>query len=107
MAATGTRGAVGFPHRAAELLRAGLDPRNRYAAEEISWHGLAVDRGRLANQRSDLVFPSKANAANERLAQQLWAHRDDRFMFLREPGLDVANWRAELAIRCGVILRKV
>jgi transposase len=37
----------------------------------------------------------------------LWAHRDDLFTFLRQPGLDATNWRAELAIRFGVILRKV
>jgi len=37
----------------------------------------------------------------------LWAHRDDLFTFLRQPGLDATNWRAELAIRLGVILRKV
>jgi hypothetical protein len=63
--------------------------------------------GRLENQLSDLIFPPKANAANERLAQHLWAHRDDRFAFLHSPGLDATNWRAELAIRFGVILRKV
>ena len=28
-------------------------------------------------------------------------------MFLRQPGLDATNWRAESAIRFGVILRKV
>src|SRR5262245_57878072 len=37
----------------------------------------------------------------------LWAHRDGLFTFLRQPGLDATNWRAELAIRIGVILRKV
>src|SRR5215467_6635868 len=107
MAATATRGAVCFPRRVAELLRAGLDLRDRQVAGEISQHGLAVASGRLESQLSDLVFPPKANAANERLAQHLWAHRDDLFTFLREPGLDATNWRAELAIRFGVILRKV
>src|SRR5262249_26360793 len=68
---------------------------------------MAVARGRLENQLSDLVFPLKTNAANERLAQHLWAHRGDLFTFLRQPGLDSTNWRAELAIRFGVILRKV
>lgn len=29
---------------------------------------------------------SKTNAANERLAQHLWAHRGDLFTFLRQPG---------------------
>ncbi|HKB38965.1 MAG TPA: IS66 family transposase [Gemmataceae bacterium] len=107
MAATATRGAVCFPRRVAELLRAGLDLRDRHAAGEISRHGLTVARGRLENQLSDLIFPPKTNAANERLAQHLWAHRDQLFTFLREPGLDATNWRAELAIRFGVILRKV
>jgi transposase len=107
MAAAATRGAVRFPRRVAEMLRAGLDLRDRHAAGEVSRHGLAVARGRLENQLTDLVLPLKTNAANERLAQHLWAHRDDLFTFLRRPGLDATNWRAELAIRFGVILRKV
>jgi transposase len=107
MAATATRGAVCFPRRVAELLRNGLDLRDRHAAGEISRHGLAVARGRLENQMSDLIFPPKTNPANERLAQHLWNHRDELFTFLRQPGLDATNWRAELAIRFGVILRKV
>jgi transposase len=50
---------------------------------------------------------SKTDAANERLAQHLWAHRDALLTFLHQPGLDATTWRAELAIRFGVILRKV
>src|SRR4051794_9715612 len=107
MAATATRGAVCFPRRGGELLRAGLYPRDRYAAGEMSRHGLAVARGRLENQLADLIFPLKTNAANERLAQHLWEHRQDLLTFLRQPGLDASNWRAESAIRFGVILRKV
>jgi transposase len=107
MAVAATRGAVCFPRRVGELLRAGLDLRDRHAAGEISQHGLAVARGRLESQLSGLIFPPKTNAANERLAQHLWAHRDDLFTFLRQPGLDATNWRAELAIRFGIILRKV
>ena len=107
MAATATRGAVCFPRRVAELLRTGLNLRDRHAAGDISRHGLAVARGRLENQLADLVFPPKAGTATERLVQHLWTHRDELFTFLRQPGLDATNWRAELAIRLGVILRKV
>jgi transposase len=89
------------------LLRTGLDLRDRYAAGEISRHGLAVARGRLEHQLSNLIFPAKNNAANETLAQHLWNHRHELFTFLRQPGLDATNWRAELAIRFGVTLRKV
>jgi transposase len=41
------------------------------------------------------------------LIGHVWAYRDDLFTFLRQPGLDATNWRAELAIRFGGILRKV
>jgi transposase len=107
MEATATRGAVCFPRRFAELLRAGLDLRDRHAAGEVSRHGLAAARGGLESQLADLVFPTKTNATNERLAQHLWHHRDELFTFLRQPGLDATNWRAKLTIRFGVILRKV
>src|SRR5262245_28401692 len=107
MVATATRGAVCFPRRVAELLRTGLELRDRYAAGEISRHGLAVARGRLEDQLAELIFPLKTNTANERLAQHLWNHRAELFTFLCQPRLDATNWRAELAIRFGVILRKV
>src|SRR5262245_20569450 len=102
-----TRGAVCFPRRVAGLLRAGLDLRDRQAAGEISRHGLAVARGRLENQLTELIFPPKNNAAKEGRAKHLWAHRDARLTVLCLLGLDRPNWRAELAIRFGVILRKV
>jgi hypothetical protein len=51
----------------------------------------------LENQLSDLVFPPKTNVANERLTQHLWAHRDDLFTFLRQPGLDAPNGRSALS----------
>src|SRR5262245_46451518 len=104
---TAVRGAVRFPRRIQDLLQAALDLRDRPAAGEVSRHGLAVARGRLENRLSDLIFPPKTNAANERLAQHLWNHRDQLLTFLGVPGLDATNWRAELAIRFGVILRKV
>jgi transposase len=69
--------------------------------------GRSAGRGRLENKLADLVFPPKTNADSERLTQHLWAHRDDLLTFLRQPGMDATNWRAELAIRFDAILRKV
>jgi transposase len=104
---TATRGAVRFPRRVKDLLQTALDLRDRHGAGQVSDHGLAVARGRLANELADAVFPPKSNPANERLAQHLWNHLEQLLTFLRVPGLDATNWRAELAIRFGVILRKV
>jgi transposase len=105
--ATATRGAVHFPRRIKSLLQAALGLRDRAAAGRVSPHGLAVARGRLANTLTQAIFTPKSNAANERLAKHLWKHRDQLLTFLRVPGLDATNWRAELAMRFGVILRKV
>jgi transposase len=104
---TATRGAVRFPRRVADLLQRGLDLRDRQAAGTIGTHGVAVARGRLEHALARAIFPPKTDAANERLAAHLWKHLTHLFTFLRWPGLDATNWRAELAIRFGVILRKV
>jgi transposase len=37
----------------------------------------------------------------------LYTYYKDLFAFLRQSGLDATNWRAELAIRFWVVLRKV
>jgi hypothetical protein len=100
-------GAVHFPRRVRGLLQGALDLRDRHAAGQVSDHGLAAARGRLANALVKAVFPPKCDPANERLAQRLWGHRGQLFTFLAVPGLNATNRRAELAIRFGVILRKV
>jgi hypothetical protein len=48
MLQSATGGAVRFPRRIKELLQAALDLRDRHAVGQISAHGLAVSRGRLA-----------------------------------------------------------
>ncbi len=61
----------------------------------------------LQHALENAVFPSKTDAANEKLASHLWKHLGEFFTYLRRPGLDATNWRAEQAMRFGVILRKV
>lgn len=104
---TATRGAVRFPRRVAALLRRGLTLRERHEAGAIGDHGLAIARGRLQSLFERAVLPAKSNAANERLARHLWKHVHEFFTFLTVPGLDATNWRAEQAMRFGVILRKL
>ena len=72
---------------------------------------LQTENERLRRQLDEATRAAKRQAApfakGTPAAQHLWNHRDDLFTFLREAGLDATNWRAELAIRFGVILRKV
>lgn len=104
----GCRGAaLAFPRKVKALLKAGLALRDRFVAGEATDHGLAVMAGRLQNQMRALVFPTKTNAANERFATFLYKHLRSLFTFLRYPGVDATNYRAEQAIRPAVVNRKV
>lgn len=107
MIETATRGAVRFPRAVSTVLKKALALRDRFASGSIGQHGLAVARGRLATKLERLVFPTKINAANERLAAFLWKHKLDLFTFLEMPGVAATNWRAEQAIRPAVVNRKV
>lgn len=102
-----TGGAVRFPRQVKELLQDALDLRDRHEASEVSSHGVAVARGRLEKRLDRLLAWTRADAANERLAKHLAKHRDQLFTFLRHPGLDATNWRAEQAIRPAVVNRKI
>jgi transposase len=104
---SGSGGAVRFPRQVARLLQQGLALRDRHAAGTVSDCGRAVARGRLQRALAALVQRPKSNEANERLAQHLWVHSDQWFTFLEVNKLDATNWRAEQAMRFGVILRKV
>ncbi len=105
--ATATGAAVRFPRAVADLLRAGLRLRDRYAEGTVGDRGLASARTSLWRRLTDLVRPVKTHPGNERFARFLWNHHADLFTFLEEPGLDATNWRAEQAIRPAVVNRKV
>ncbi len=102
-----TAGAVRFPRQVKELLMSALDLRDRRDAGKLSEHGLAVSLGRLQKRRDRLLRWTRTDRANERLAKHLDKHRDQLFTFLRRPGIDATNWRAEQAIRPAVVNRKV
>jgi transposase len=102
-----TRGAVRFPRQVKELLADALDLRDRRMTGAVSDRGVAIARGRLERRLDRLLEWERNNPANERLAKHLARHRDQLFTFLRHPGLDATNWRAEQAIRPAVVNRKV
>jgi transposase len=104
---TATGRAARFPRQVMKIFYAALALRERYLDGQVSDHGLAVARGHLTNQLQALATPIQRNLANERLAGHLLNHLPHWFTFLFLPELDATNWRAELAIRFGVILRKV
>lgn len=107
MMETATGAAVRFPRDVKAVFQDALELRDRRDTESISNHGLAVARGRMENRLDRLLLWPRTNEANERLAVHLLNHRVSLFTFLRHPGIDATNWRAEQAIRPAVVNRKV
>jgi transposase len=97
-----------FAPQVDRLLRAALVTRDRHAAGRVSEHGLAVARGAYVHRLGDLLArrPSRVPDAR-RFATHLTAEYDAVFSFLFEPTLDATNWRAEHALRPGVVTRKM
>lgn len=100
-------GAARFPAQVRSLLGDALALRDRRDAGEVSRHGLAVATGRLESRLDRLLFWTRAHADNERLAKHLAKHRNQLFTFLKNPGIDATNYRAEQAMRPAAVNRKV
>ena len=89
------------------VLQDGLALRDRSNAGDISEHGLASARGRLAARLGRLIDTPAPLADAERFAKHLANEFPAVFLFLCDPSIDATNWRAEQAIRPAVVTRKV
>jgi transposase len=97
-----------FAGRVQQRLQQALALRDRYAAGEVSAHGLASVRGRLLEQMLDLLTTVRSHLpAVRRFAAHLTVEASALFTFLGDLAIDATNWRAEHAIRPAVALRKV
>jgi len=105
--AVAVRGAAGFPHQVQRVLWAALSLRDRRDTGEITPHGLAVALGRLDRRLDRMLAWTRTHPDNERFAKHLDHHRRHLFTFLRIPGLDATNYRAEQAMRPLAANRKV
>lgn len=102
-----TRGAVRFPRAVKRLLKEALALRDEYQAGQATAGDLREAADRLSGQIRRLTHRPRGHPGNERFAAHLYKHIDSLFTFLRKPGVDATNWRAETAIRPAVVNRKV
>jgi transposase len=106
MIETASAAAARFPAAVVQRLRDGLALRDRYAQNEISWHGLSVATGRLVAQMDRLLAKPFRDPANRRLAKHLRHEEPWLFTFLHCPGIEATNNGAERALRPAVVARK-
>jgi transposase len=96
-----------FPRQVRQLLYDALDLRDRRDDGQLSPHGVAVSVGRLEGRLDQMLRWTRSHPDNERLAKHLAKHRDQLFTFLKVPGIDATNYRAEQAMRPAAVNRKV
>ena len=100
-------GAVIFPRKVKAILQEGLAVRDRRDAGAISARTAARKADELQQRIVELTEPIKVNAANERLADHLFRQQRHLFTYLRIPGIDATNYRAEQALKMPIVNRKV
>lgn len=90
------------------VLQGALDTRDRYQADAVSTHGLAVARGHYIERLGRLLERTPSRRLHVRRFQaHLIVEFDAIFSFLFDPTLDATNWRAEHALRPAVVTRKM
>lgn len=96
-----------FPLNVKAILLKGLHLRDRYLEGDVTDHGLASAAGRLQAALARLIDRSYRSEPNRRLAKHLDHEFEYLFTYLKIPGLEATNYRAEQAIRPAVVARKV
>jgi transposase len=99
------RGAAKFAHAVLRLLRAALELNAR--REELTEHGFAVLRGRIAARIDRLLRWEPSYGPNAKFVKHLRNERPHLLTFLSDPNVEATNWPGEHAMRAGVLARKV
>jgi transposase len=100
------RGQARTPHAVRRILVRALALREAYQAGTLEQATLASEADRLGAQLDQLVAGATRYPPNRRLLNHLAGEREHLFTFLRVPGVQATNWRAEQAIRPAVVCRK-
>jgi transposase len=100
------RGQAKTPQAVRRLLRQALAIRDARDAGRLEIADTAVWAERLDAAVDKLIAGRTAYPPNRRLLDHLAKERPALFTFLRTPGVQATNWRAEHAIRPAVVSRK-
>jgi len=106
MLETAQGGAVRFPRRVQEILRAALAVRDRQQAKTISPQDVQIAKEHLTAQMDRLLSGCFTHEGNRRLAKHLRCNQEALFLFLDREDIEATNWPAEHAIRPAVVNRK-
>jgi hypothetical protein len=100
------RGQAKTPHAVRRILQQALAVRDARDAGQLDTTNTTPWAERLGATADKLITRRTAYPPNRRLLDHLGRERAALFTFLRTPGVQATNWRAEHAIRPTVVCRK-
>ena len=106
LVADADRGQARTPHAVRRILQHAFTLRDAHDAGAVDAITLVAEADRLGAQIDKLVDGATPHPPNRRLLNHLAAEREHLFTFLRVPGVQATNWRAEQAIRPAMVTRK-
>ena len=106
LVADADRGQAKTPHAVRRILEHALALRADRDTGALDAATLAAEAERLGAKVDKLIAGATCYPPNRRLLDHLARERDHLFTFLRTPGVQATNWRAEQAIRPAVVTRK-
>jgi transposase len=99
--------AVIVPRKVKLLLQQSLQVRDLRDTGKITPRAAAARADELEARMKQLTRAVKTHAPNDRLCRHVFRHTSQLFTFLRHPGIDATNYRAEQGVRPAVVNRKV
>jgi transposase len=96
-----------FPRQVIDVFQGGLAVRDQFLAGRLSEAELLHAHDEYTERLRELTARPRANEANGRLANHLYNHTGEWFMFLVDPSIPATNYRGEQALRVPIVNRKV
>ena len=107
MAENATGRAKEFPRQVIDLFQGALQSRDQFLAGELKETHIIGVHEACNRQLQELTSRPRMNEANNRLANHLYHHAGEWFMFLVDASIPATNHRAEQALRGPIVNRKV
>jgi transposase len=96
-----------FPRQVIDVFQGGLAVRDQFLAGRHSEAELLHAHEEYTERLRELSFRPRANAANDLLANHLYNHTGEWFLFLVDASIPATNHRGEQALRIPIVNRKV
>jgi transposase len=96
-----------FPRQVIDVFQRGLAVRDQFLAGHLNKAELLRAHEKYTERLRELTSRPRGNEANDQLANHLYNHTGEWFMFMVDPSIPATNYRGEQALKVPIVNRKV